>query len=318
MPRKARITVEGAVHHIMSRGIEGTSIFLGDEDRRMFLDILESLLVKSGYLLYAWCLMDNHYHLLIRVNSHPLGRFMRLLNGLYAQYFRKKTEKLGYLFQDRYRSMVTQDQRYIEEMVRYIHLNPVRAGICRTLDELGKYPWSGHQVILGKKKWGVQNIHDVLNRFSSNENNAREKYLEFLQSGLGIDDETTLAVRKSNRQAENIFQTGCWVIGNREFVTKALAAAKENRARIARCARENVAIEDIAGKISSKYNLASGEILRRSRDSTRSRARKEFAFVCTQEYHFSVAAVAAFLGISSPSVSALVSAHVKNTGEIVR
>lgn len=241
----------------------------------------------------------------------PLGRFMRLLNGRYAQYFRQKTGGRGYLFQDRYKSIVTQGQCYIEETVRYVHLNPIRAGICRTLDDLERYPWSGHPVVMGKKEWSVQNTRDILNRFSSDETVAREKYMEFLRIGMGADDETTRAIRKSNRQSENVFQTGCWVIGNREFVEKALSAAHEHRARIARCAREGLTIDAVAGKISKKFNLAGGEILRRGRDSIRARARKEFAYYCTRVYHFSVAAVAAFLGISSPSVSAMIADQEK-------
>jgi len=113
MPRKARITVAGAIHHIMSRGIEGKKIFSDDEDRHFFLNHLETLLSKTGYLLYAWCLMENHYHFLIRVNDYPLGAFMRVLNGRYGQYFRKKSGTRGYLFQDRYKSIVT-DERQLE------------------------------------------------------------------------------------------------------------------------------------------------------------------------------------------------------------
>jgi len=107
MPRKARITAPGAVHHIMARGNEGKKIFLIDDDRYFFLNNLEHQIQQSGYLLYAWCLMDNHYHLLLRVNEYPLGNFMRQVNGRYAQYFRKKTKTRGYFFQDRYKSIVS-------------------------------------------------------------------------------------------------------------------------------------------------------------------------------------------------------------------
>ena len=130
MPRKARIIVPVAIHHIMARGNEGKKIFLIDDDRYFFLNNLEHQIQQSGYLLYAWCLMDNHYHLLLRVNEYPPGNFMRQVNGRYVQYFRKKTKTRGYFFQDSYKSIVSQDQYYIEQMVRYIHLNPIRAGIC--------------------------------------------------------------------------------------------------------------------------------------------------------------------------------------------
>jgi REP element-mobilizing transposase RayT len=187
MPRKARITVPGAVHHIMSRGIEGCPIFHNEDDRWFFKALLEKNIIKSGFLLYAWCLMDNHYHLLIRMNEYSLGRFMGLLNGPYAQYFRKNMRMRGYLFQDRYKSIVTQDQHYIEELVRYVHLNPVRAGICSNLDSLKKYLWCGHSVVMGAEQWKAQNVNDVLLRFDKNPVFARKKYLQFLQEGISTE-----------------------------------------------------------------------------------------------------------------------------------
>ncbi|MBN1982253.1 MAG: transposase [Chitinivibrionales bacterium] len=136
MPRKARITVAGAVHHIMSRSIEGRNIFCDDSDRLVFMNTFGQQLMRSGYLLYAWCLIPNHYHLVVRINNFPVGYFMRLFNGHYALYFRKKIGGHGHLFQDRYKSIVTQDQFYIEESIRYVHLNPLRAGLCKDLDQL--------------------------------------------------------------------------------------------------------------------------------------------------------------------------------------
>jgi REP element-mobilizing transposase RayT len=196
MPRKARITITGAIHHIMSRGIEGKSIFLNDEGRHIFLDILQNLLGKTGYLLYAWCLMENHYHLLIRINEYPLGSFMRVLNGRYAQYYRKKSGTRGYLFQDRYKSIVTQDQHYIEEMVRYIHLNPIRAGICATIEHLDTYLWTGHSVIVGLQSWKIQNTSDVLKKFNRQRAIAIEMYRKYLKSGLDKEPEIYRTIQK--------------------------------------------------------------------------------------------------------------------------
>ena len=150
MPRKPRLSVPGALHHVMARGIEGRPIFKSDEDRLKFLSLLAHGIAKSGFKCYAWVLMENHYHLLLRANEMPLSSFMRPLNSRYAHWFRKKSQSRGYLFQDRFKSIATQDQGYIEQLVRYIHLNPLRAGICRTIAELDRYPWSGHSALVGK------------------------------------------------------------------------------------------------------------------------------------------------------------------------
>ena len=139
MPRKARITVPGVVHHIMARGIDGRNIFIDNDDREMFLGLLGTGIHKNGYKCYAWTLMDNHYHLLLRISENPLAKMMRRLNSTYARYYNARYKRKGYLFQDRFKSIASQDQNYIEELVRYIHLNPIRAGICGTMKELEQY-----------------------------------------------------------------------------------------------------------------------------------------------------------------------------------
>ena len=126
MARKARIHVPGVIQHIMSRGIEGKDIFADDEDRTTFLHILSESLSIAGHRCYAWVLLPNHYHLLLRSSEEPLGIMMCRLNSTYARYFSIKYNRRGYLFQDRYKSITTQDQNYVEELVRYIHLR------CRT------------------------------------------------------------------------------------------------------------------------------------------------------------------------------------------
>ena len=133
----------------------------------------------------------------MRVNEYPLGSFMRVLNGRYAQYFRKKSGTRGYLFQDRYKSIVTQDQHYSEEMVRYIHLNPVRTGICASLKQLDTYPWTGHSVIVGLQSWQIQNTGDVLKRFDRLRTNAIVNYRNYFKSGLDKEPDIYSTLRKT-------------------------------------------------------------------------------------------------------------------------
>ena len=313
MPRKARITVPGAIHHIMARGNEGKTIFVDDDDRHFFLNTLETQLFKTRYLLYAWCLMDNHYHLLIRINEFPLGAFMRQLNGRYAQYFRKKSKTRGYFFQDRYKSIVSQDQFYIEQMVRYIHLNPIRAGICKTLAELDKYYWCGHSVLIGSRSWLAQTTHDVLRCFAEKRHEALTQYRFFLEDGLKKEPEMYDIIRKNNSDSENIHQTGCWVIGNKEFVSKALAADKMKRSRLAQYTREKVTLDKIGKTISSRYGLGPDEIKKRGRNNAQSKARKVFAAICNRQYQFPVCEIANYLHISSQSVSNLI-----REGEVIK
>jgi len=128
MPTKKRIVVPGAIAHIMARGIDGRIIFKDDDDRSCFLSLLSESMVKTGYRCYGWVLMNNHYHLVVRCNDNSLDELMRTMNSRYAKYFNRKYTRRGYLFQDRFKSIITQDQHYLEELIRYVHLNPIRDG----------------------------------------------------------------------------------------------------------------------------------------------------------------------------------------------
>ena len=152
MARKPRLVVPGAVYHIMWRCIEQYKLFSEDVDREHFLYLLETCLQRTNTRCYAWALMDNHYHLVLRIGDIELWEVMKPLNMRYAHYHKVKTGRQGPLFMDRYKSIVTQDQNYIQELVRYVHLNPLRAGICKNLSALDRYPRCGHSVLMGSKK----------------------------------------------------------------------------------------------------------------------------------------------------------------------
>ena len=128
MPRKARIDAPGALHHVIVRGIERRKIFRSDYDRKNFLNRLEKLIPDTQTDCFAWALIPNHVHLLLRTGLIPVSVFMsRLLTG-YAVWFNKKYRRHGQLFQNRYKSILCQEDLYLKELVRYIHLNPLRAG----------------------------------------------------------------------------------------------------------------------------------------------------------------------------------------------
>ena len=126
MPRKARIDAPGALHHIIARGIEGRKIFISDRDRNDFIDRLNAILPEAQTDCYAWALMPNHFHLLLRTGTVPLATVMRRLLTGYAIAFNYRHHRRGHLFQNRYKSILCQEDTYLMELVRYIHLNPLR------------------------------------------------------------------------------------------------------------------------------------------------------------------------------------------------
>lgn len=184
MPRKARIDATGALHHIIIRGIEGRKIFRDDDDRQNFLDRLADLLLKTRTRCLAWALLPNHAHLLLQTGLLPIASLMRRLLTGYAVSFNLKYRRHGHLFQNRYKSILCQEDAYLTELVRYIHLNPLRAGLVKDLKTLERYPWAGHSALLGKIKQEWQDSEYVMAYFGDFRSKARSAYRSFVEKGV--------------------------------------------------------------------------------------------------------------------------------------
>lgn len=181
MPRQARLDSPGVLHHVMIRGIERTNIFRNDTDRNDFIDRLSSLLPETKTLCYAWAFMPNHAHFLFRSGPSGIAYLMRKLLTGYAVSFNRRHKRTGQLFQNRYKSIICQEEPYFLELVRYIHLNPVRAKIASTLSDLDRYPYSGHSALMGKKERPWQDTDSALGLFSSDLSKARKGCHSFTQ-----------------------------------------------------------------------------------------------------------------------------------------
>ena len=141
MPRTARKKSNSGIYHIMLRGINRQIIFEDDEDRVKFIDILKHYKQKCGFNIFAYCLMDNHVHLIIKVNNDSLKSIMKRIGVSYVYWYNWKYKRSGHLFQDRYKSEVIEDDSYLLSLVRYIHQNPIKANITPII---GEYPWSSY------------------------------------------------------------------------------------------------------------------------------------------------------------------------------
>jgi len=187
MPRKARIDAPGALHHIMARGIERRDIFEDDFDRNNFLERIEKIILETDTRCYAWALIPNHFHLLLKTGRVPIATVMRRLLTGHAGFFNRRHRRHGHLFQNRYKSILCQEDVYLKELVRYIHLNhlnPLRAGLVDALENLDKYPFCGHSAIMGRKSRKWQNIGGVLDLFSDTVFLARKYYRSFVKKGV--------------------------------------------------------------------------------------------------------------------------------------
>lgn len=168
----------------MARGIEKGRIFRDDVDRRTFVARLDDVCVAGEAAIYAWCLLPNHFHLLMRTGATPLSTLMRRLLTAHAVGFNRRHDRVGHLLQNRFKSIVVEEEPYFIELVRYIHLNAVRAGLVRGGGELARYPWAGHAAILGAARLRAHDVECVLRHFAGRAGAARQAYLEFVAAGL--------------------------------------------------------------------------------------------------------------------------------------
>jgi len=189
--RQLRIEYPGAHYHVTARGNERKDIFKSNRDREKFLSYLESAVIRYGAVIHAWCLMSNHYHLLIETPSGNLSQVMQHINGAYTNYFNVKRKRSGHLFQGRYKAILIEADAYALELSRYIHLNPIRVGV---ISEPSKYPWSSCRHYTGVQAppaWLKTSF--ILGFFGAHETAAQEKYLRFVDELAGSEYKSPLS-----------------------------------------------------------------------------------------------------------------------------
>jgi putative transposase len=182
MARPLRIEYPGAVYHITSRGNARSDIFLTNADRQVFLDILGNTVEKYNWLCHAFCLLANHYHLLIETPDPNLSLGMRQLNGVYTQSFNRAHDRVGHVFQGRYKAILVEKESHLLELCRYVVLNPVRAQMVSKPDE---WQWSSYKstAYAGKVPEFLA-VDWVLGQFAENRTKARQRYRKFVAEGL--------------------------------------------------------------------------------------------------------------------------------------
>ncbi len=304
MPRKARLDVEGTLHHVMARGIERGSIFRNDDDRQRFLERLGQLSEKMSTCIYAFALIPNHFHLLLRSGPRGLSAFMRRLLTGYATSFNKRYHRAGHLFQNRYGSIICEEDAYFKELIRYIHLNPLRAKVVKTLEELDSYLWNSHHYIIHKNIFAWYDPDFVLKWFGS-----RKSYRDFMREGIEKKYLPNLSggglIRSLGGLTETVQQRGNPVLadqrilGTGDFVKSLLGreqeyfSSQERRQKVARliahhCERAGFTPEALKG------GIRAGRV---------SQLRAQIAVILVKELGIPYAEIGRQLGISTSGVS---------------
>ncbi|MEO8604100.1 MAG: transposase [bacterium] len=314
MPRGPRLDAPGALHHVIARGIERRDIFRDDCDRQCCIDRLARVITLGGAALYAWCLMPNHIHALIRSGPTPLSLLMRRWIGPYASYFNRRHDRIGHLFQNRFKSILVDETAYFLQLVRYIHLNPVRAGLCRQLADLDAYPWSGHATLLGLRQMAAQDVAFVLRQFGARTGEARRTYREFLETslvGLGsADGYSTAGLRPTTRgwarlaalrRGREAWSVDEHVLGDEAFSDSVIG--QPSTEAMPPSAEPRLLLAVTCGAVGAHLGISPLRIGSRSTCDRVLSARALVCHVAVCRYGLSLRGVARHLGISKQSVT---------------
>jgi REP element-mobilizing transposase RayT len=294
----------------MARGIEGRTIFRDDRDRADFVGRLAALAEAGAFTLYAWALLPNHFHLLVRTRGRPLPRAMRSLLTGYAGAFNRRHRRKGHLFQNRYKSIVVEEEPHFLELVRYLHLNPLRAGIVDGLRSLDRYPWSGHAALSGHRTTRWQATEAVLARFGGTRRRALTRYRAFvaegakqgrrpeLQGGGLVRSAGGWAAVRALRRGREAYAVDERILGGSDFVER--IRRESEAARPART--QSVPLPELIAAVCRATGLAPEALRGGGRRPALSRSREGLSYLWVEVLGRSGRQLAEALGIRPESV----------------
>ncbi|MEW6419343.1 MAG: transposase [Nitrospirota bacterium] len=315
MPRQARLDFPGTLHHVIVRGIEKRKIVSDNTDRKSFISRLGKVATETGTIVYAWALMTNHAHILLQSGKEGISQFMRRLLTGYAVTYNLRHDRYGHLFQNRYKSIICDEEAYLLELVRYIHLNPVRAGVIKSMAELDRYRYCGHSVLMGKVVHEWQDRDYILRQFGRKEGEAKKRYREFVEAGIkegrrpelvggglvrsqgGWSQVLTLR-RKGKREMSDER-----VLGSGAFVERILQEAEERVRQQFRSLNSSKNIEDTIRAFCRKEGISQVELQGGSRRGRIPEVRTKIALKLVKEDGVIMAEAARHLGVSTSALS---------------
>ena len=315
MPRKARIDAPGALHHIICRGIERRRIFDDDTDRNNFLDRLENILKETSTPCYAWALIPNHFHLLLRTGKASISTVMRRLLTGYAVGYNRRHRRSGHLFQNRFKSILCQEDLYLKELVGYIHLNPLRAGMVADLKALAKYPYGGHSAIMGRRARDFQDADYVLRLFGDKKAGARRDYMEYVRKRIDSGRRPELVgggllrssggwgVLKAMSKARIHLKGDERILGESDFVKKVLAGQKERLEGCYALKAQGYNMNRVVEKAAKIFEMVPEEIRQLGNQPLRVKARSLVCYWAVRELGMNGTRVGKLLGLSQSAVS---------------
>jgi putative transposase len=288
MPRKTRIEIEGGLYHVITRGNGRQDIFHSREDHDKFIQLLIAQKHKLPFYLYAYCLMTNHLHLLIERRGDDIGRIMQRVLTAYTQYYNRRYKKVGHVLQGRYKSVLCQSDKYLTTLVRYIHLNPVKAKMVATASD---HPYSSHRAYMGLDPAGPLDVDPVLRHFGVRKAVARRRFAAFVD---GPDDAGDIGAMLEGQGV---------ILGDDEFVDSAIHRLGEHVPKGTRKPKP----PDLDGRallaaVEAATGIPAGEICGRGK-ALRITQAKETLILCGHRLGANMAELARLTGLDISTVT---------------
>jgi REP element-mobilizing transposase RayT len=304
MARKRRIEFPGALYHVIARGNNRQATFKDDQDYKVYIDRLKRYQQRYSFILYAYTLMPNHVHMIMETAITPLSKIMQGIHQSYTFYFHNKYKTVGHLFQGRYKAILIEKEVYLQELVRYIHLNPFRAFLVENPDD---YPWSSHQVYIGKINQAFVRDDIVFQMLSSDITKAQKLYRQFI-----IDGMRKRHLRKFHEEIDTRF------LGSTEFIEECKRKAKENidleaekdekklKLLYEQMPINKISLDTLVTAVSEATGISTECILGKSKAARVSYVRSLFVYMATRYAGTSNKSLALFLGKEDSSVSNMI------------
>jgi len=299
----------------MVRGINKGDIFDDDQDRARFLERLGDTVSEGQCTVYAWALMRNHVHILFKSGKQGISSVMRKVLTWYAQYYNRRHKRTGHLFENRYKSILCDEDNYLLALVLYIHLNPLRAGIVKAIEELNRHPWSGHRTIIGKTTHTWMDVKYVLAQFGTTRRKALHAYRAFMQAGVGqgrIPELTggglirrqggwSKVLSMQRRGQKEDFDER--ILGNGDFVHTILKETEETQLRQVKARRSGKTIQKIIEEECRRQGISIMELKGGGKRRKVSDTRAHIAVRSRAELGLTAATIARHVGVNTSAIS---------------
>jgi REP element-mobilizing transposase RayT len=311
----------------MVRGNNKATIFNDDQDRSKFLERLGENITEAKCSVYAWVLMSNHVHILFKSGKKGISAVMRKLLTWYAVYYNRRHKRTGHLFENRYKSILCEEDRYLLALIRYIHLNPLRAEMVKTLDELDSYPWCGHGVVMGKNECLWMDTAYVLLQFNDTKRKSRNAYRKFVGEGIPLGRSTELTggglIRSkggwssvvSARRRGDREEFDERILGSGDFINEIYREAEKKQMRQMKIRRAGKNIDTIIKEECTKSRVSVNELQGGSRRRTVSDMRAKIAKRSLDELGLAMAEIARHVGVNTSSITRTIAKMEKRGGD---